>query len=66
MEFPKLTENLSIISALGDNPGTDDGLSAEELKAKFDQAALILQRYLNNTLVEKLNEIFALIKNNRI
>jgi hypothetical protein len=59
MEFPKLTENLSIISTLGDNPGVDNGLTAEGLKAKFDEAALILQRYINEKLVEGLNEIFA-------
>ena len=59
MEFPKFTTDLSIISKLGDNPGTDDGLSAEELKAKFDEASLLLQAYLNGTLVEMLNSAFA-------
>ena len=59
MEFPKFTTDLSIISKLGDNPGTDNGLSAEELKAKFDEASLLLQAYLNGTLVEMLNSAFA-------
>lgn len=59
MKFPKLTDDLSIISKLGDNPGTDNGLTAEELKAKFDESALILQAYLNGTLVETLNELFS-------
>ena len=59
MIFPKLTDDLSIISKLGDNPGADDGLTAEGLKSKFDEAALILQAYLNGTLVETLNKLFA-------
>lgn len=59
MEFPKFTADLSIISKLGDNPGTDDGLSADELKGKFDEAGLLLQAYLNGTLVELLNSVFA-------
>lgn len=59
MNFPKLTDDLAIISKLGDNPGADDGLTSDGLKAKFDEAALILQAYLNGTLVEMLNELFA-------
>ena len=59
MKFPKLTEDLSIISKLGDNPGTDNDLTSEGLKAKFDEASLILQSYINGTLVDPLNEIFA-------
>lgn len=59
MIFSKLTDDLSIISKLGDNPGADDGLTAEGLKSKFDEAALILQAYLNGTLVETLNQLFA-------
>ena len=48
MEIPKLLEDLNIISKLGDNPGTDDGLDADSLKAKFDAAALIIQTFINN------------------
>lgn len=59
MVFPKLTDDLSILSKLGDNPGADDGLTAEGLKSKFDEAALIIQAYLNGTLVETLNQLFA-------
>lgn len=59
MVFPKLTDDLSILSKLGDNPGADDGLTAEGLKSKFDEAALIIQAYLNGTLVETLNRLFA-------
>lgn len=57
MKVPELLDNLAIISQLGDNPGTDDGLSAEALKAKFDEAVLIIQRYINGTLLPSLNQV---------
>lgn len=58
--IPKFLEDLSIISKLGDNPGADNGLSANALKAKFDEAVLKLQDYINNTVVETINSIFSL------
>lgn len=51
MGIPKLLEDLAIISKLGDTPGTDNGLSASAFKAKFDEAALKIQEYINNTIV---------------
>lgn len=51
MAIPKMTDDVSIISVLGDNPNTDNGLSAEALKAKFDEAALLIKAYLNSKLV---------------
>lgn len=59
MEIPKLLEDLSVISKLGDNPGADNDLTAEGLKAKFDEAALKIQAYLNDTLIEMLNLFFS-------
>lgn len=59
MKFPEFTDDLSIVSKLGDNPGADNGLTAEGLKAKFDEGPLALQRFLNSVLIAKLNEIFA-------
>ena len=43
MAIPKLTDDLNIIATLGDNPNTDNNLTPEELKKKFDVAALIIQ-----------------------
>lgn len=60
MIIPKLLEDLAIISKLGDNPGADNGLTANGLKAKFDEAVLKLQAYINNTLVESINSLFSL------
>ena len=59
MKIPKFLEDLSVISKLGDNPGADNGLTAEGLKAKFDEAALKLQGFINDTLIEKINALFS-------
>ena len=47
MSLPLFTENLNIISALDDTPVMD----AAELKAKFDEAANIIQSYINEELI---------------
>ena len=60
MMIPKFLNDLNIISKLGDNPGTDNGLTPNGLKAKFDEGVLMLQTYINDTLVEKINSIFKL------
>lgn len=60
MKIPKFLDDLSVISKLGDNPGADNGLTAEGLKAKFDEAGLKLQAFLNDTLIEKINSLFSL------
>lgn len=60
MKIPKFLDDLSVISKLGDNPGADNGLTAEGLKAKFDEAGLKLQTFLNETLIEKINSLFSL------
>ena len=55
MAIPKFLQDLSIISKLGDNPGTDNGLSAAGLRAKFDEAGIAVQNYINNTLIPELS-----------
>ena len=54
MDFRKLTDDLNIISALGDNPNADNALTPSGLKAKFDEAALKIKRYLNEVLIPDL------------
>lgn len=51
MSIPKLTNDLKIIQKLSDLPNSTDGLTAEQLKAKFDTAGLEIQRWANETLV---------------
>lgn len=56
MAIMELSENLQIISNLGDNPNADNNLTAQELKAMFDAASLIIQAYINGTLVPAVNQ----------
>ena len=51
MSIPKLTKDLAVIQKLSDLPNTTEGLTAEQLKARFDEAALEIQTYINQTLV---------------
>jgi len=55
MAISSFTDDVNIISALGDNPNTDDSLSAAQLKAKFDFAANLIKTYINNTMVGAIN-----------
>lgn len=54
MAIPKMTDDLNIIQALSDLPNAEDGLTAEELKQRFDQAGLLIQDYLNNKLIDAI------------
>lgn len=51
MALPKFEKDIGYVSKLSDYPNVLDGLSAAELKARFDQAALDLQAYINNELI---------------
>ena len=57
MELAKFTEDVEVIQKLGTFPNAEDGLSPEELKAKFDQAAVKIKAYLNDTLVPAVNTV---------
>ena len=66
MAIKPLEADVEIISKLGTNPGIDDGLSEEQLKAKFDAAAKIIKDYLNNYLIHQIDSVVdvdALLKN---
>lgn len=54
MALPKMTDDLNIIQKLSDLPNSEDGLTAQQLKAKFDEAALAIQAYLNSKLIPDL------------
>lgn len=51
MSIPKLTTDLAVIQKLSDLPNATDGLTADQLKAKFDEAALEIQTYINEKLL---------------
>ena len=57
MAIKGLETDLQIISRLGDNPGLEQGLSAAQLRAKFDEAAEIIKEYINNYLVNEINKL---------
>lgn len=44
-------DDLVIIQKLDDEPNDVGGLSADELKATFDQAGLLIQKYINEKLI---------------
>lgn len=54
MEFTKLTKDMGVIAKLDDEPNDVGGLSAAELKAKFDEAGAAIKEYLNETLLPEL------------
>lgn len=49
MSMTNFDKNVNIISSLSDEPNSSDGLTADELKAKFDAAANLIKDYINNT-----------------
>ena len=54
MSLPKFNEDMQIISKLADEPNDVGGLSANELKAKFDEAGTIIKAFINDTLLPYL------------
>ena len=57
MAVPRLTDDLDVIQKLSDNPNDTDGLSAAELKARFDEAVNIIKVFLNSNLATSLDAI---------
>lgn len=51
------SKNVAVHQQLGDNPNTDDNLSASELKATFDRPAEDIKEYVNGTLVPAIQEL---------
>lgn len=51
MAIPKFTKDVEVIQKLPDLPNTTDGLTAEQLKAKFDEAAGLVKAFLNSELI---------------
>ena len=53
----EFSKNVAVHQQLGDNPNTDDNLSASELKATFDRPAEDIKEYGNGTLVPAIQEL---------
>ena len=57
MALPTLNDDLAVISKLDDRPNDVGGLTAADLKAKFDEAAGAIQTYINDTLLPYLESV---------
>ena len=57
MVLNRFDKNMSIIAALDDEPNDVGGLSATELKAKFDEGGEALQEYINQVLIPQLEAL---------
>ena len=50
-EIRKMTDDLAVIQKLGDEPNDVGGLTADQFKAKFDEAGIAIQSYINDVLI---------------
>lgn len=55
-QLPALSADLDVIQKLDDEPNDVGGLTAAELKAKFDEAANAIKDYLNDTLLPAVQQ----------
>ena len=51
IELKELEQDVEIIQALPTQPNQEEGMSAEDLQKKFDEAAVIIKKYLNEKVV---------------
>ncbi len=51
MSLPRVTTSLGTVSTLDDRPNDTSGLTAAELKAKFDKDSETLKAYINDILI---------------
>lgn len=56
MALEIMKESVKIIQSLSDYPNQEEGLTAQEMKEKFDEAGVRLQQYLNGSVVPALNK----------
>ena len=54
----KFTKEVNNIQALSDKPNTADGLTAQELKKRFDQAGIDIKSFINDTLISEIEKLF--------
>jgi len=54
-----LESDLNVIQKLDDEPNDVGGLTAAELKAKFDEAGNVIKKYINETLIPSVSDTVA-------
>lgn len=57
MELTKLDADLDVIQKLDDEPNDVGGMSAEELKKKFDEAPNAIKKYINEQLLPGIAQL---------
>lgn len=62
LNLTNLTANVNNIQALSDRPNTADGITAQQLKEKFDKAGADIKDWANNTLIEELETYINMLK----
>ena len=55
MALTKFTTDVENIQALSDTPNETEGLTADQLKKKFDDAAIDIKSYINDTLTDEID-----------
>lgn len=66
MALPRFEEDVQIISKIPNYPGSEGGLTPEQFRAKFDEAAQLIKDYLNMTLLPEMDatvDVQALLNN---
>lgn len=59
MALTKFEKDMGVIAALDDEPNDVGGLSARELKEKFDEGGQAVKRYLNEMLSPEIEATMA-------
>jgi hypothetical protein len=57
MKFTQFSYDMEIIGKLSDTPNVDDGLTAAQLKEKFDEGGKAVKDYLNGELLPELGAL---------
>ena len=56
-QLQKFTTDLDVIQKHGDNPNTDNGLSAAALRAEFDKSGNLIKDWINTYLIPAFNAL---------
>lgn len=62
-KFNKFEKDMNLISALPDEPNDVGGLTADELKRKFDEGGLAVKEYINEELLPGLEDLALVAQN---
>lgn len=66
MALSKFEKDMNIVAALDDEPNDVGGLTAAELKAKFDEGGNAVKKYLNETLTDELDDALSGLSDEKV